>query len=131
MAVSRKTIEEIGSFDERFIICGSDVELCIRAYAYGKNNLYTPYARIYHLESKSRDSYIPEVDFKMSYNCYTPFREMGDPFYNIQLDKKRTAPRESHSKPDFEEIRQQLQRKRLDKAAYDALRQQVDSVGEQ
>lgn len=131
MAVSRKTIEEIGGFDERFIICGSDVELCIRAYAYGRNNLYTPYARIYHLESKSRDSYIPDVDFKMSYNCYTPFREMGDPFYNIQLDKKRTAPRESHSKPDFEEIRQQLQRKRLDKATYDALRQQVDSVGEQ
>lgn len=130
MAVSRKTIEEIGGFDERFIICGSDVELCIRAYAYGRNNLYTPYVRIYHLESKSRDSYIPEVDFKMSYNCYTPFREMGDPFYNIQLDKKRTAPRESHSKPDFEEIKVQLQRKRLDKATYDALRQQVDSVGE-
>ena len=75
MAVSRKTIEQIGSFDERFVICGSDVELCIRAYAKGFNNLYTPYARLYHLESKSRDSYIPEIDFKMSYNCYTPFRE--------------------------------------------------------
>ena len=28
----RGHLERIGGFDERFIICGSDVELCIRAY---------------------------------------------------------------------------------------------------
>lgn len=126
MAVSRKTIEQIGSFDERFVICGSDVELCIRAYAKGFNNLYTPYARLYHLESKSRDSYIPEIDFKMSYNCYTPFREGGDPYYNINLDSKRVVPRESREKMDYQKIKQQLKRNRLASAAYAKLRAAVN-----
>lgn len=126
MAVSRRTIEKIGTFDERFIICGSDVELCIRAYAYGLNNLYTPDARLYHLESKSRDSYIPEVDFTMSYNCYTPFREQGDPYYNINLDSKRVAPRESREKMDYQKIKQQLKRNRLTAGAYEKLRATVN-----
>ena len=32
MAISRETIEKIGVFDENFIICGSDVEICVRQY---------------------------------------------------------------------------------------------------
>lgn len=128
MAVSRETIEKIGLFDERFIICGSDVELCIRAYAMGLNNLYTPYARLYHLESKSRDSYIPEIDFEMSYNCYTPFRENGDPYYNINLDTNRPVPRESREKMDYQKIKNQLKRNRLTVAAYKKLRSAVQKI---
>ena len=128
MAVSRKTIERIGQFDEQFIICGSDVELCIRAYANGLNNLYTPYARLYHLESKSRDSYIPEIDFQMSYNCYTPFREMGDPYYNINLDRNRLVPRESRESMDYQKIKGQLKRNRLTASAYEKLRSAVKNV---
>ncbi len=128
MAISRKTIEQIGNFDERFIICGSDVELCIRAYAHGFNNLYTPYAKLYHLESKSRDSYIPEIDFTMSYNCYTPFREQGDPYYNINLDFKKPVPRESGDKMDYQKIKEQLKRNRLTAGAYAKLRAAVNKT---
>ena len=32
MAISKKSIEKIGLFDDEFIICGSDVEICIRSY---------------------------------------------------------------------------------------------------
>ena len=94
MAVSRKTIEKIGGFDETFVICGSDCELCIRAHERGLFNLYDASVRLYHLESKSRDSFIPEIDFKRSYDCYTPYRENGDPFYNCNLDMNSTTPRE-------------------------------------
>ncbi len=127
MAVSRQTIQKIGNFDERFIICGSDVELCIRAYANGLNNLYTPDARLYHLESKSRDSYIPEIDFAMSYNCYTPFREQGDPYYNVNLDNRRIMPRESREKLDYQKLKQQLKRKRLTAEEYEMLAGRTES----
>ena len=93
MAVSKKTIEKIGGFDETFIICGSDVELCIRAHERGLFNIYDAGTRLYHLESKSRDSHIPDIDFKRSYECYTPYREGVDPYYNKNLDRNSVIPR--------------------------------------
>jgi GT2 family glycosyltransferase/archaellum component FlaC len=94
MAISKKTVEKIGGFDERFIICGSDIEMCIRAYQSGLYNKYMATVRLYHLESKSRDSYIPEIDFKLSYEAYAPYRENIDPFYNINLDINSLIPLE-------------------------------------
>ncbi len=86
LAVSKKTLEMIGRFDERFIICGSDIELGIRAHRRGLFNIYDPHVKLYHYESKSRDSYIPEIDYKLSYEAYTPYRVGGDPYYNSNLD---------------------------------------------
>ena len=93
LCISRSTIERIGSFSEEFIICGSDVELCIRAYESGLRNLYNANVRLYHLESKSRDSYIPKVDFEMSARAYKPYRENTDPFFNPNLDINSVVPR--------------------------------------
>ena len=93
MAVSRKHYELIGKFDEEFIICGSDVDYCIRAHDAGLFNLYNAKVKLYHLESKSRDSYIPEIDFEKSAAAYAPFRENGDPFYNRNLDLNSVQPK--------------------------------------
>ena len=93
-AVSRKTLEKIGLYDESFIICGSDVELGIRASQAGLYNVYDATVKLYHLESKSRDSYIPEEDFKRSWEVYTPYREGRDPFFNENLDRDSAAPKE-------------------------------------
>ncbi len=86
LAVSKKTLDKIGRFDERFIICGSDIELGIRASRRGLFNIYDPNVKLYHYESKTRDSYIPDVDFKLSYEAYDQYRKNGDPFYNSNLD---------------------------------------------
>lgn len=101
MAVSKKTIDKIGGFDEDFVICGSDIELCIRAYTAGLNNIYDPYVKLYHYESKSRDSYIPEVDFKLSYEAYRTYREEGDPFFNENLDYTSTVPKVTDKENQF------------------------------
>lgn len=93
MAVSRKTIEKIGNFDEDFIICGSDIELCIRANNRGLKNIYDPHIKLYHYESKSRDSYVPPVDFEMSEFFYRTYTEEGDPYYNENLDYRKTTPK--------------------------------------
>lgn len=92
LAISRRVMDIIGGFDEEFIICGSDVELCIRAYEAGYINRYDPNVKLYHLESASRDDKIPEVDFKKSYECYSHYREYGDPYYNTNLDLEQVKP---------------------------------------
>ena len=92
LAISKETIKKIGNFREDFIICGSDVELCIRACQFGLYNIYDPHVRLTHYESKSRGKEIPDVDFKLSYEMYTPYRKNGDPFYNNNLDMNKTTP---------------------------------------
>lgn len=92
MAISRKTIERIGQFDDKFIICGSDIEICIRAIKYGLRNIYDPHVKLYHLESKTRDSFIPEIDFKLSAKMYETYLKNGDPYYNKNLDYYSVCP---------------------------------------
>lgn len=92
MAISKNTIEKIGGFDDDFIICGSDVEICIRAFYRGLRNVYDPHVKLYHYESKSRDSYIPEIDFRLSEFAYKNFNDEGDPYYNINLDYSTPSP---------------------------------------
>ncbi len=101
MAVAKTTIEKIGNFDESFIICGSDVELGIRANQKGLFNVYDASVRLYHLESKSRDSFIPEIDFKRSYEVYTPYREGCDPYFNPNLDINSTSPKQRETAADI------------------------------
>lgn len=114
MAISRDTINKIGNFDDSFIVCGSDVEICLRAYENGLNNLYNSRVKLYHLESKSRDvSKIPEIDFVRSYECYAPYRENGDPFYNINLDYNSIAPREREDKMNLVNVRNYLKHNRI------------------
>lgn len=92
MAISKATLDKIGLFDDNFIICGSDVEICLRAYHFGLRNLYTPFTRLSHLESKTRDSYIPEIDFQLSQKAYQEFWDNGDPFFNPNLSLESKVP---------------------------------------
>lgn len=93
VAIAKNTFDSLGGFDESFLICGSDVEMGIRANHAGLYNLYDANIQLYHLESKSRSSFIPDVDMKRSYECYTPYREGGDPFFNPNLDINSLRPK--------------------------------------
>lgn len=96
VAVSRAVVQRIGGFDEAFQICGSDVEIGIRAHRAGLQNIYLPTVRLYHLESKSRSPHVPECDFIQSELKYAPYRLSGDPFYNVNLDPMSQQPRARH-----------------------------------
>lgn len=95
MAISRKTLDKIGLFDEKFIICGSDVEICIRAHEMGLFNIYTPNTQLIHLESKSRSPKIPRVDFSLSRLVYQKYWNNGDPFFNSNLNYNSLIPLET------------------------------------
>ncbi|MBR2927028.1 MAG: glycosyltransferase [Clostridia bacterium] len=125
MAVSRATLNRIGLFDESFIICGSDVELCIRAYEYGFNNRYDVGVRLYHLESKSRDTYIPPIDFKRSIHCYGPYLHGNDPFYNVNLSAYSLIPKEEVIPVNLIKVKRILKRIPPVAAAARALRREL------
>lgn len=94
MAISTEKFDEIGGFDENFIICGSDVEICLRAMKNGYFNLVCSEVELYHYESKTRDTFIPEIDFEQSALKYEPYRtQLCDPFFNINLDKNSPNPK--------------------------------------
>ena len=93
MAIERKKFDQLGGFDEDFVICGSDVELCLRVHRNGLYNVMCADVRLTHFESKTRSSHVPEEDFIQSNLKYAPYREeQMDPFYNPNLCRKHTRP---------------------------------------
>ncbi|GHG85274.1 glycosyltransferase [Comamonas sp. JC664] len=83
----RDVFDAVGGFDERFQVCGSDVDLGLKLNQRGLRVVYTPHARVIHHESASRRAdAIPESDYWWSYVAYRPWLgEKGDPFYNPNL----------------------------------------------
>jgi O-antigen biosynthesis protein len=93
VAIAADKFRQLGGFDESFIVCGSDVEIGLRAHAAGLRNVYVPEACLIHHESKSRDSRaIPAGDFERSAEAYGRFRTGGDPFYSPNLDPMSAIP---------------------------------------
>ena len=75
--------KKIEQYDERFIIGGGDVDLCIRLNKMGYQTWYVSGGYILHKESQSRRQIsIPYSDFYWSYLSYiTGYDvEVGDPF---------------------------------------------------
>lgn len=81
--VERKKFDKVGGFDENFIICGGDVDLCIRMNQAGYATWLTGTGHIVHKESQSRSfKPIPYQDFYCSYLSYMKGFDLkvGDPF---------------------------------------------------
>ena len=91
MMMRRELFERAGGFNEALVLCGSDVDICIKVHEMGYRNIYVPHAVLYHHESVSRKGCpIPRNDFRLSYDIYSKFLEQGDPFYNPNLTLLRT-----------------------------------------
>lgn len=96
--MTKKSIfEEVGGFDEKlFEVAFNDVDLCMKIRKKGYKVIWTPYAELYHYESKSRgyeDTPEKKQRFKREVlnfkNRWAKELEQGDPFYNpnLTLDK--------------------------------------------
>jgi GT2 family glycosyltransferase len=93
MAMSREKFTHLGGFDEAFTVCGSDVELGIRAHRNGLLNVICAEARLYHFHSRTRGPHVPDTDFNQSARKYAPYqKERVDPFYNPNLSLSSTYP---------------------------------------
>lgn len=56
LLVRRDIYVEVGGLDEAFEVAYNDVDFCLRVQKLGYRNIYTPYAELYHHESKTRGS---------------------------------------------------------------------------
>lgn len=55
LAVKRSIAMEVGGFDETSLkIALNDVDFCLKVHAAGYYNVWTPFAELYHFESKTR-----------------------------------------------------------------------------
>ena len=89
MMVSKVLYEELGGLDENFAVALNDVDFCLRVREKGLLNIFTPFAELYHYESKSRGSdkkddkavrYQMEADrFRVK---WADALAKGDPYYN-------------------------------------------------
>lgn len=94
LAVEAVKFDAVKGFNETFIVCGSDVTLCLDIHRKGYRNVYWPYARLIHYESKSVGSYknIPPSDYDNSVVTYGPYLKAGDPYFNENLDLMIEVP---------------------------------------
>jgi O-antigen biosynthesis protein len=85
LMVDREKFGQIGGFDERFEVCGGDVDLCIRLREHGWVNVMTPFCRVVHHEAATREWKPPENDVSESLRAYARYLREGDPYYNRNL----------------------------------------------
>ena len=95
MMVKKPVFEEVGGFEEKLKVAFNDIDLCMKERAAGKKVVFTPYAELYHYESKSRGMEdTPEKQFRFEKET-KHFEEKwgeqmskGDPYYNPNLSLK-------------------------------------------
>lgn len=93
----RRTVwEEIGGLDEGFRVAFNDVDLCMRIRKAGYLIVWTPFAEMYHYESKSRGTDDTPEKAKRFADEVQRFQERwaaeleaGDPYYNPNLTLDR------------------------------------------
>lgn len=92
MATRREVFHSVGGFNERDLaVSYNDVEFCLRVRQAGYDVVWTPYAELYHYESRSRRQYTTPAEADRAYaeRSYM-LRNWGDslkrdPYYNPNL----------------------------------------------
>jgi len=83
--VRKNIFEEIGGFDEKFVLVFGDTDLCLRIKEKGYQIVYCPHARLYHSESATRGTRHPQEDEIRFLNRWEDYIISGDEFYNPNL----------------------------------------------
>jgi O-antigen biosynthesis protein len=92
MMMRRDVFDRLGGFDEGFILCGSDVEICMRAWQRCYRVVYNPFAELIHYEQQTRGCDVPPRDFVESLKHYGSWLLAGDPFWNPNLSLWSRTP---------------------------------------
>ena len=92
MMIRTEDFRNVGGFDETFQVAFNDIDLCMKVRAAGKKIVFTPYAELYHYESKSRGlEDTPEKQFRFDKEVkafeakWSEQLAKGDPYYSPNL----------------------------------------------
>lgn len=96
LMIPKHVFEEVGGLDEKFAVAFNDVDLCMKIRDKGYHIVFTPFAELYHYESKSRGlEDTPEKvkrfqgEIKRFYDKWQYVLDEGDPYYNPNLTLDR------------------------------------------
>ena len=96
MMLRREVWDEVNGLDESFKVAFNDVDMCMRIRRAGYLIVWTPYAELYHYESKSRGAEDTPEKQKRFQGDTELFRKRwakelaaGDPYYNPNLTLER------------------------------------------
>lgn len=96
LMVRKNVFDEIGGFDESLAVAFNDIDLCMKIRKAGYLVTFTPYAELYHYESKSRGMEdTPEKikrfqgEIKRFHEKWQYALDAGDPYYNPNLTLER------------------------------------------
>ncbi len=97
MMIKHNIFNEVNGLDEDFEVAYNDIDLCLKVRKMGKLIVWTPYAELYHFESKTRgfdnDSEIKMERLKAEANLFKQKwkaeLEKGDQYYNTNFTLDR------------------------------------------
>ena len=110
LMVKKSIYDEVGGLDEGFKVAFNDVDFCMKVREKGYLCIFTPYAELYHYESKSRGAentpekvarFNSEIDrFESKWGLW-----IKDPYYNpnLTLKKEDFSLNEENNKKILEE----------------------------
>ena len=93
LVVRKDIFHEVGGLESAFTVAYNDVDFCLKVQAAGYSNVYTPYAELYHHESKTRGfDDTPEKQARFEQEKRLLAGRWGsllenDPFYNPNLTR--------------------------------------------
>lgn len=95
MLVKKEVFQKVEGFEETLAVAYNDIDLCLKIGESGYRIVYTPYAKAYHDESKSRGKEnTPEKQARLAKESaymmekWKDIFEYGDPYYNPNFSKK-------------------------------------------
>jgi O-antigen biosynthesis protein len=109
--VRREVFDEVGGYDEGFQIAFGDIDFCLRIHDLGYRNVYTPFARLYHYEGKSRGYSTPVSDILRAYEKHEKYLEKHDPYFSPNLTYTR-IPRCVINKTSIDNRKQQIEERK-------------------
>ena len=84
--IRRALFEELGGFDEKLVISGGDIELCLRARKRGLRVVCVGHVELFHYESQTRGTRaVPAEDLRRERAVYADLLANGDPYFHPQL----------------------------------------------
>ncbi len=89
MMMRRSVFDEVGGFDEKFVVDFADIDLCLRIGQRGYRILYTPLALLHHHESATRRRMHVAGDLDLFVSRWGACLKRGDPYYSRNLTLNR------------------------------------------
>ncbi|MGI6071174.1 MAG: glycosyltransferase family 2 protein [Blautia sp.] len=96
MMTPAAVFQSVGGFDEGFQVAFNDVDYCMKVRALGRLVVFTPYAQLFHYESKSRGKEETAEQLERFHGEIDRFEKKwpailrdGDPYYNKNLTLRK------------------------------------------